>query len=703
MVRCQIMRGTVQVRDPGAMSPLHSYALQAIAVHDDLKEVLNSFGVGRRVMQDVLVDLFYSGLVYLDVHQGRVVASPEVMTAIETGRLGEALVKEKLLEIEVTWVQELVSGEVMVYPLVSRFLDRPATSGRFRNIVSGPSSITPLDNLSTRALAKAALPILKERAPPADTVLDRVERITNRKMVGSRTFYVPLRLVRPSSDRPAITIPDIVGVPERIIDAWTVALNPADDPVTLSVVRGRELDEQLPPRADVLGDLWSSSVGKLRAIASTPRWTDASLNEADHALATLASIGERADGLTATTASRSVVVGSHQLHFDRLVPALAAAKSTVVIGSAFASEGAVLALAKSLLPSFRHGVKVLLLCGLPNIPPGSSRVDDGEKVQTQLNKIAPQDPGDDLPPISFLHSILPSHSKFVLIDGREVWVSSLNWLSAHPTSHAWEATFVGEGPGLVAEVRSSVTPYLPRDHAFRAVLESRGSGDEAMLPGPAERPWSRAAGALDSVWRSHLVEYDVTGKQPPRSPLEDAVMECAKVGENLRNAGTAAVVLDSDHRRILTNAIATAKKEVILTSDGLTAEGAGPVLSGLLSEAANRGVKILVRWGRKDPDDGVQGVGLHASQRAAELRTEVGPGLDINQTPAGVHGKVLIVDRTFAVITSFNFLSFGGVPGRERTLSGEMGVAVTDPDACRAISDSLLGLESGKHRVSSWR
>jgi phosphatidylserine/phosphatidylglycerophosphate/cardiolipin synthase-like enzyme len=693
MVRCQLMKGSIQVRDPGAMSPLHSFALLAIARHDDLREVLNAFGVGRRVMQDVLVDLFYAGLVFLDVHKGRVVLSPEVADALPNGRLSETLLRVKPLEIEVTWVQEMLSGGVMIYPLISRFLDRPAATDGLRSLVDQPFPITPLENLSVRTLAKSALPILRERAPPADSVLDRVERVTDRRLLGSRTFYVPLRFVKRAGDQSPIAVPDVIGVPQIVVDAWTVALNPRDDPVGLSLNATRDIEDELPPHPGILSESWRASLKVLREAVGSPQGTEAAIDETDRALETLQLIASRMDNLVNATETRVGIGGVAQEHFGRLVTTIDHARVSLVIGSAFASEDSVLSLAKRVAPATRRGVKVLFICGLPRSSGPATSLDRFLDLQGKLNRIAPPQDGDEIPPVTFVPSALPFHSKYVVADAHEAWVSSLNWLSVPPDARQWEASVVGVGTPVATDILSFVAPYLPRGHPWRKLLEDVTSLGTAE-PAASKDDLSSRRKIVDGVataWKARLAPPNRQAAKQMTSGLENALIPAGRVGDELGDARTAAVISDSEHRRLLTRAIGSARKEITIVSDGLSVEGAGSVLSALLREAVDRCVKITIRWGRagKDAED----TSL-ASKRAEELKSELGESLDINLAPAGVHGKVAVIDESFSIVSSFNFLSFGGVPGRERALSGELGLAVSDPEVSRVLRDSLRLHES---------
>jgi hypothetical protein len=699
MIRCHVMKGIVHIRDPEAMSPLHSRTLRAIAAHSDLRDVLEAFGVGRRVMQDVLVDLFYSGFVYLDVHGGRVVTSPEVSSAIGKQRLEDSISAEKPVEFEMVWVQEMVSGSVMAFPLVSRYLDRPPSADQARGLVPSPSRLPAIENMSTRLLAKAALPILKDRSPPGETVLDRVDRITDRKLVGSRTFFIPVRTLRPSPERPAMVVPDVEGFPQVVLDGWTDALNPRGDPSLLpSSAPDSVLSESHFPW--VLAAEWRAAFDVLEQATKGKARQDLATNDVSEAIARLRTIAGRATELSEAARSMEGIGGPSPGHFEQLARLAERAREYILVGSAFGSERGMDHVVQILRPAISRGVKVLLLVGLPAQTGHVGSSELFPDIQQALRRVDTSLPSGTLPPLSVVSSLLPFHSKFAVADGESALVSSLNWLSAEPGGTVWEATLATQGLRLAQDILATAIPCVPRDNLFRSLLERNPE-----LPPPTDEScaWATVADRLDALWgKAGRGGEDSPDRGPSRDEGQLRI-EGASVADAVQNLRGASVVLDSEHRRILTSAIAGATKEVIISSDGLSEDGVGSVMGTLLEDAVKRGVKVVLRWGREVRSGNRTEGETPAQQRARELAKQLGDGLDVNPTPAGIHGKLLIVDGTFAVVSSFNFLSFGGVPGRERTLSGELGVAVSDSTVAQALRTSILGLSRNGSRGPIYR
>src|SRR3990172_3839569 len=264
MVPCQLMKGTVQVKDPATLSHLHVLTLRAMSEHSDLKEILEAFGVGRRVMQGVVADLFYAGLVYLNLRKGEAAVAPHVRDAIAKGELEAFLSIRAPREVEMIWVREMVSGGLMVYPFVSRNLTRPDYVSSTINLAPKPGRVSSLKDLPARILSKVAAPLLEEQVPLGGSVVDRIERITDRRLVGSRTFYVPVRILRPKADEEPILLPEVRGVHRPILDAWTAVLNPKREPLELLANLAVHRDPFRAALPDGMAEDWKELVGRLR-------------------------------------------------------------------------------------------------------------------------------------------------------------------------------------------------------------------------------------------------------------------------------------------------------------------------------------------------------------------------------------------------------------------------------------------------------
>lgn len=134
-----------------------------------------------------------------------------------------------------------------------------------------------------------------------------------------------------------------------------------------------------------------------------------------------------------------------------------------------------------------------------------------------------------------------------------------------------------------------------------------------------------------------------------------------------------------EHRPLLERAIKEALRRVIVISPWLRDDVMGDLL-GPMRAALKSGVHIYIGWGYPDDQHGRGKADQNESMRRAleRLAKERHPGR-LHVTKLGnTHEKVLLVDRKFMVISSFNWFSFRGSPNR--TLRYESGVYLEIPE-----------------------
>lgn len=685
-VPCQLMKGTVQVKDPSSMSPLHVLTLQAVSRHGDLKSVLDAFGVGRRVMQSVLADLFYEGLIYLNLQEGKVVLAPTVKEAMEQDRLEELLEMHAPKEIEVTWVQEMVSGGVMVYPLVSKYLSRPESPGGTVSLTPKPSRVVLLKDLPVRTLAKAAFRVIGERVPGGGSVVDRVERITDRQAVGSRLFYVPVRVVRPTSDQQPLLLPEVEGVPRTIVDSWTAVLNPTRESFDLLDRTRLARDPLRAISPDGIADEWESLTRSIKKLVdeSARREVDSAMfaNMSDD----LSDLGSRLIDAKYGAHEIHAVAGPVDVHLSTMRELMAGAERVIVIGSAFLRLESLRAIAPAVQAAVKRGVNVVLLWGLAD----TEERDSEGSIFREANAFLTHLVGD---PASASHggawlvpAASPFHSKFVAIDGHTAVVSSVNWLSSRSGGEVWEASIVLQGGRIPAEVLSYSIERIPADHPSRRVAEDAQAETQAAVALEVNQDdQNRLIGELSAV----LEDASETGVVGFRSTIDSLLRRAEPMISEVRRGRSAVIVRDAEHRRLLTSALTGARDRLVVTSDRIREEGAGRVFARLALEAARRGVTLKVRWGREVPEEELDDDAQRSALRAGAIKAELGSACNINTNPAGTHAKLIVVDQSLALVSSFNFLSFGGTAGSERTLAGELGVAVFDAHVVEALTKSM--------------
>jgi hypothetical protein len=155
--------------------------------------------------------------------------------------------------------------------------------------------------------------------------------------------------------------------------------------------------------------------------------------------------------------------------------------------------------------------------------------------------------------------------------------------------------------------------------------------------------------------------------------LEANREESAQLKRQLQqNQGT--FLRTEEHRAVLARALQEAREEVIVIAPWLNRRTCDDALCDLVAQAVKRGVRVRIGYGITerpgDPDLGRHHANAQKVIRALraavarDISAEQARLLDI-QRVSDTHEKILVCDRSFAVIGSFNWLSYRGELDRE--------------------------------------
>jgi len=162
-----------------------------------------------------------------------------------------------------------------------------------------------------------------------------------------------------------------------------------------------------------------------------------------------------------------------------------------------------------------------------------------------------------------------------------------------------------------------------------------------------------------------------------------------------RNQGT--FLRTEDHRAVLERALREAREEIIIISPWMNRRTCDDDLCDLVAQALKRGVRIRIGYGITervgDLDAGrnrtnAQKV-IRAIATAVDLHTppERARLLDIQRT-GDTHQKILVCDRSFGVLGSFNWLSYRGE--RDREYRNETSILLRDPASVTELAQIAL-------------
>lgn len=180
-------------------------------------------------------------------------------------------------------------------------------------------------------------------------------------------------------------------------------------------------------------------------------------------------------------------------------------------------------------------------------------------------------------------------------------------------------------------------------------------------------------------------------KMPREAPLSPVGNRVHRSAQEVRERSGTGVLHGEEHRQALREAIAEARKELIIVSPWLRSDAVDNELIGWLEAALRRhkGLRITVGYGI-ERDTGKQDWQSRDQRRALSRLNKLGNRnrgrlrtVEIGNT----HEKVILVDRRYAIVTSFNFLSFNPKPGRG--IRRETGLLVEDKNQVAALRASL--------------
>ena len=148
--------------------------------------------------------------------------------------------------------------------------------------------------------------------------------------------------------------------------------------------------------------------------------------------------------------------------------------------------------------------------------------------------------------------------------------------------------------------------------------------------------------------------------------------------QTLSGSPPARVLIDRQHRDTLWNALRTAQRRLLITSDQLGPEVVNRRLLEALRERLQSGVTVVLVYRR---------LTNHGGDTAIDQLTGLATGFPDNLyiVRAENHAKMVVVDDSVAV-SSFNFLSFEGYYENGRKQRSEVGIVLSG----RTIADQML-------------
>lgn len=143
-----------------------------------------------------------------------------------------------------------------------------------------------------------------------------------------------------------------------------------------------------------------------------------------------------------------------------------------------------------------------------------------------------------------------------------------------------------------------------------------------------------------------------------------------------------------DHPEILKQAIQDSQKRLMIISPWIRANVVNKQFIEQLEKLLKRDVQLLIGYGLgKDEDDKKYPSDIQAEKNLKKLANQYKDNFILKRL-GNTHAKILISDAKFAVVTSFNWLSFKG--DRDRTFRDERGTLVSHPQKIDELFDIYM-------------
>lgn len=683
IIPINIYEGRIEIRGEAKLHPIHTLILELAVTEHNLEKVVNSFGLDRRLVQEAIVDLMYKDLIYLDLAHSLIFVSPIIEDYIDRGRLDTYLGTEYPETVSVKWVQDTVTGQIMMTNEIYSYFRKPFhlseeyISSKDRLQLKRRDYIK-IQELSPQTLVKAAKMTLRSFISEGD-VLDRVNRIKKLDMVDNRLIYIPLK--KRAFHGVDYEIPVASTIPSNVLESWTKSLTEID---AYSISDLTPIDEDFLAQYDwkTLMRRWNSIIYKISRLFNKgldKRTIKRFAQEAARSLEYegLNSIIPLMHELNASVETIDIAILRGRALLIRLEKSLDEAEKLIIIGSAFISEVGLDHLTSLLEKYANKEIKVILLWGLLGQP--IEEINRKYPILTHSN-------------VKLISCEEKFHSKFVIIDARSAWITSCNLLSYwYGEDSPAEIICELRGGRIITELIEYIRSKLLRQKEQLIWIDNIGSLEE-IKSDVILRQELQLNEFKEIIKELNEKCQALIGKSSDSAVFNGLQLSFDQMNKNLRGlrmTTTAVLVKNLEHRKILRAGLLHSQQAVQIGTDRILKPALGPVVIAALNVALKNGIPVQVRWGKDNPQHTNKDVLSPYRNTLAYLHSETEQKIEISNLPSHSHAKFLTVDDHLSVVTSYNLFAFAGDGLADDEITEELGVVLTSQEATKNISSTF--------------
>ncbi|QSQ19646.1 rhodopsin [Pyxidicoccus parkwayensis] len=720
LIPCRRFTVQVQFGPQEGLSPIEQLTLRAIAAGaNSMSQLRDALRLDERVALDLCVDLLRGGFLFVDRLTGRLELAPTIRKEMGDPAAPSSNWAQKVASTrpseprEYALLQDLVSGAV--FP-ASRELGRGQATLRAPENERLPLVQDIQKPQLMHAVARAVRGRLMQEQGGSTAEqnvrmsLQRL-RVIDVKVVGNgpSSSMGGVNLGRESiavemsrrggadddSDVPALRVIGPSALPSSIrqsisrglVELWQQGLaRERGQFFPLLMERFKELKEDTTPEqaaADPVATVHQlvSAVSELEALPAEPE----ALRAAHERLILLErDASDTVDEAVTHSAHAQLIVGA-RAHHEAVLSALETAEHQVLLINPWVRQlEQNEAIRNALLGAVTRGVRVHLLWGV------NRKVRFEDEFGPQARKLSELLAPSEQKAGGFFVAQEPSavHAKVVVCDLRWALASSANFLASSAERSEHEVGLRVEVPGSTemppAQPSTDWSPIDGRPPVLRAVRTTVQWARSIIRDYRLQRIIMDDPALEGRRQLVAPVDFGVNLHEPGTTPLainiwKDGWQKRARLLQSrLQAAGTLVMpVADAQHRKLLLDALRLATKRVVVSSQALGIGALGGAPAAVIEDAARRNVSVTLLF-----HDESEVQGELATRREALARAGV------RFLRRRVHSKVLVCDD-WAVVTSFNFLSFEGYYDSERVARHEFGFRIFDPALCDALVDAL--------------
>jgi phosphatidylserine/phosphatidylglycerophosphate/cardiolipin synthase-like enzyme len=720
LIPCRRFTVQVQFGPQEGLSPVEQFTLRAIAAGaDSMPRLCEVLRLDERIGLDLCVDLLRGGFLFVDRLTGRLELAPTVRDAMgdpagPSPDWAQTLASTRPSEPrEYPLLQELVSGAV--FP-ASRELGR----GQARLRAPENERLPLVQDIQKPQLMHAVARAVRNRLlqeKGGSTAEQNVrmsllrQRVIDVKVVGNGPSasmggvnvgreLIAVEVSRKGSsedesDAPALRIIGPSALPSSIrqslarglVELWQQGLaRERGQFFPLLMERFRELEEDNTPERAIADPVYSvhQLVIASNGLETLPATTEA-LREAHERLVQLErDASDHVDEAITHAAHAQLVVGA-KAHHEAVLAALETAEHQVLLVNPWVKQlESNETLRDALVSAVSRGVRIHLLWGVTR----RARFEEefGPKSQKLLELLSPREQKSG--GLFVAQEPCGVHAKLIVCDLRWAIASSANFLNSgaerieHELGLRVEAPGNGEVPA--PEAGATWSPTDGRPPVIRALRTSVQWARSLIQDYRLQRIIMDDPALEGQRQMIAPVDFGINLHAPETSPLSINIWKgqwqqrALLLQSRIQRAGTIVMpVADAQHRKLLLDALRLATRRVVISSRSLGIGALGMAPAAVLEEAARRNVSVTLIF--HDESE---------VQEELATRREALARAGVHFLRRRVHSKVLVCDD-WAVVTSFNFLSFEGYYDQQRVARHEFGFRIFDPKLCDALVESL--------------